>query len=48
MDAASPGSIEFLSTHPKESTRIARLQRIMPAAMRAYEARVQTSTPGAS
>lgn len=40
MDAASPGSIEFLSTHPRERTRIERLQRIMPKAMRIYEARV--------
>ena len=41
MDAASPGSIEFLSTHPKESTRIARLQRIMPTAMQVYENRTR-------
>jgi predicted Zn-dependent protease len=44
MDAASPGSIEFLSTHPKESTRIARLQRIMPQAMRIYEARARDAS----
>ena len=41
MDAASPGSIEFLSTHPKESTRISRLQRIMPEAMQVYESRTR-------
>lgn len=41
MNAGSPGSIEFLSTHPSESTRIARLQRIMPEAMRLYEARTR-------
>ena len=29
---------EFLSTHPSESTRIQRLQRLMPRAMLAYEA----------
>ena len=47
MDAASPGTVEFLSTHPKESTRIARLQRIMPEAMRIYEARTRASSPSA-
>jgi predicted Zn-dependent protease len=29
---------EFLSTHPSENTRIARLERLMPRAMQVYEA----------
>ncbi len=45
MDAASPGTVEFLSTHPKESTRIARLQRMMPEAMAIYEARTAAPAP---
>jgi predicted Zn-dependent protease len=29
---------EFLSTHPSENTRIARLQKLMPRALAAWEA----------
>lgn len=39
MSAGSEGSIEFLSTHPSGSTRIERLQQIMPKAMGIYERR---------
>lgn len=39
MSASSPGTVEFLSTHPSGSTRISRLEAIMPRAMSIYERR---------
>ena len=40
MEAAGgAGPPEFLSTHPSSSTRIARLEKLMPEAMRRWEAR---------
>jgi predicted Zn-dependent protease len=36
--ANSGGSVEFLSTHPSDQTRIARLQAMMPRALAAYRA----------
>jgi predicted Zn-dependent protease len=41
MEAAGgAGPPEFLSTHPSNSTRIERLERLMPEAMRRWEARI--------
>ena len=34
---------EFLSTHPSENTRIARLQKMMPKAMKLYQAALERS-----
>ncbi len=45
MAAASGGSPpEFLSTHPSDETRIERLEKLMPKALKAYQKR-QSSTP---
>lgn len=38
MAAQSGGPPEFLSTHPSENTRIARLQKLMPRALGVWEA----------
>jgi len=38
MAAQSGGPPEFLSTHPSESTRIQRLQKLMPRALEAWKA----------
>jgi predicted Zn-dependent protease len=43
MAAQSGAPPEFLSTHPSENTRIARLQKMMPKAMKLYQAALERS-----
>ena len=43
MASQSGAPPEFLSTHPSENTRIARLQKMMPKAMKLYQAALERS-----
>lgn len=43
MQSVGGGGVEFLSTHPSDETRIARLRALMPRAMAAYQAARQRS-----
>jgi predicted Zn-dependent protease len=43
MAAQSGAPPEFLSTHPSENTRITRLQKMMPKAMKLYQAALERS-----
>jgi len=43
MASQSGAPPEFLSTHPSENTRIKRLQRMMPKAMKLYQAALERS-----
>jgi predicted Zn-dependent protease len=47
MQSQNGGSIEFLSTHPSESTRIERLQALMPQATAIWQ-RARADAPAAS
>jgi predicted Zn-dependent protease len=43
MSSQSGAPPEFLSTHPSENTRIKRLQKLMPKAMKLYQAALERS-----
>jgi predicted Zn-dependent protease len=43
MASQSGAPPEFLSTHPSENTRITRLQKMMPKAMKLYQAALERS-----
>jgi predicted Zn-dependent protease len=43
MSSQSGAPPEFLSTHPSENTRITRLQKMMPKAMKLYQAALERS-----
>lgn len=47
MQARGGGSVEFLSTHPSEDTRLERLQRLMPQAAAIYQRASEGAPPSA-